>query len=57
MIHIILCCTLFVELLLSLLDDWEQYTERLQQYFIANGISDDSKKLATFWSVGMCSTE
>ena len=32
-------------------DDWEQYTERLQQYFIANGISDDSKKLATFLTV------
>ena len=25
-------------------DDWEQYTERLGQYFAANGIEDDDKK-------------
>ena len=32
-------------------DDWEQYTERLEQFFVANAIADDSKKLATFLTV------
>ena len=32
-------------------DDWEQYTERLEQYFIANGIEGDNKKLAVFLTV------
>ena len=32
-------------------DDWEQYTERLGQYFAANGIEDDDKKLAVFLTV------
>ena len=27
-------------------DDWEQYTERLEQYFVANDIVDADKKLA-----------
>jgi len=27
-------------------DDWDQYTERLEQYFIANSITTDGKKLA-----------
>ncbi len=31
--------------------DWEQYTERLEQYFVANGIADDAKKLAVFLTV------
>ena len=30
------------------MDDWEQYTERLDQYFAANGIEDGAKKLAVF---------
>lgn len=29
-------------------DDWDQYTERLEQYFIANGVDTDPKKLAVF---------
>lgn len=29
-------------------DDWDQYTERLEQYFIANNITTDEKKLAVF---------
>ena len=29
-------------------DDWDQYTERLEQYFIANNITTDDKKLAVF---------
>ena len=29
-------------------DDWDQYTERLEQYFIVNGIEDAGKKLAVF---------
>jgi len=29
------------------MDDWDQYTERLEQYFIAN-ITTDDKKLAVF---------
>ena len=32
-------------------DDWEQYTERLGQYFAANGIEDEAKKLAVFLTV------
>lgn len=32
-------------------DDWEHYTEILQQYFIANDIVDDSKKLAVFLTI------
>ena len=28
-------------------DDWDQYVERLEQYFVANGITDE-KKLAVF---------
>ena len=32
-------------------DDWEQYTERLEQYFVANGINDAGKKLAVFLTV------
>ena len=32
-------------------DDWEQYTERLEQYFKANSIEADDKKLATFLTV------
>ena len=32
-------------------EDWEQYTERLEQFFLANGIDDDGKKLAVFLTV------
>ena len=32
-------------------DDWEQYTERLEQYFVANGITEEDKMLATFLTV------
>ena len=32
-------------------EDWEQYTERLKQFFLANGIDDDGKKLAVFLTV------
>lgn len=32
-------------------DDWEQYTERLEQYFVANGITEGAKKLAVFLTV------
>ena len=32
-------------------DDWEQYTERLEQYLVANGINDAGKKLAVFVTV------
>lgn len=32
-------------------DDWEQYTERLEQYFVANGIESEEKKLAVFLTV------
>lgn len=32
-------------------DDWEQYEERLQQYFVANGINDEDKKWAILLTV------
>jgi len=32
-------------------DDWQQYTERLEQFFVANGITEDGKKLAMFLTV------
>ena len=32
-------------------DDWEQYEERLQQYFVANGISNEEKKRAILLTV------
>ena len=32
-------------------DDWEQYTERLEQYFKANSIEADDQKLTTFLTV------
>ena len=31
--------------------DWELYTERLEQYFVANGITEEAKKLAVFLTV------
>lgn len=31
-------------------EDWDQYTERLEQYFIANGIPD-YKKVAAFLTI------
>lgn len=31
--------------------DWQQYVERLEYFFAANGISDDDKKRAVFLSV------
>ena len=27
-------------------EDWDQYTERLEQYFVCNGIEDDKNILA-----------
>ena len=32
-------------------DDWEQYTERLEQYFLANSIDGDARKLAVLLTV------
>ena len=32
-------------------DDWEEYTERLEQFFVANGITVDAKKVAVFLTV------
>ena len=32
-------------------DDWEQYTERLEQYFVANGITDGARKRAVLITV------
>ena len=32
-------------------DDWEQYTERLEQYFVANAIETAERKLAVFLTV------
>ena len=32
-------------------DDWVLYTERLEQYFVANGINEDKKKVATLLTV------
>ena len=32
-------------------DDWELYTERLDQFLLANGIDDDKKKVAVFVTV------
>ena len=40
-----------VEAFQSGVDDWEQYTERLEQYFVANDIVDAGKKLAVFLTV------
>ena len=30
-------------------DNWEQYTERLEQYFAANSITEEAKKRAVFF--------
>ena len=32
-------------------DDWEQYAERLEQYFTANSIEDEGKRQAVFLTV------
>ena len=32
-------------------DDWEQYTERLEQYFVANAVEDADKKRAVLLTV------
>ena len=32
-------------------DDWDQYTERLEQYFTANSITEGDKKRAVFLTV------
>ena len=32
-------------------DDWSLYTERLSQYFVANDITEDKKKVAVFLTV------
>ena len=29
------------------IDDWQPYPERLEQFFVANGITEEGKKLAT----------
>ena len=31
-------------------EDWESYEERLQQYFVANGVEDADKRRAIFLS-------
>ena len=31
--------------------DWPMYTERMEQYFVANGIDNDAKKKAVFLTV------
>ena len=31
--------------------DWDQYVERLENFFLANDINDDAKKRAVFLSV------
>ena len=31
--------------------DWNEYVERLEQYFIANDIEDDKKKTAIFLTI------
>ena len=33
------------------MDDWEQYAERLEQYFTANSIEDEGKRRAVFLTV------
>ena len=40
-----------VEPFQSGVDDWEQYAERLEQYFAANAITDGEKKRAVFLTV------
>ena len=32
-------------------DDWVMYTERTEQFFVANGITDDAKKVAVLLTV------
>ena len=32
-------------------DDWDQYTERLEQYFTANSITEGDKKRAVFLTI------
>ena len=32
-------------------DDWKEYTERLEQFFAANGIMDQVKKVTVFLTV------
>ena len=32
-------------------DDWSRYTERLGQFFVANDVKDDAKKVAVFLTV------
>ena len=32
-------------------EDWTSYTERLQEYFIANGLEDAAKKKAVLLSI------
>ena len=32
-------------------EDWEQYTERPEQFFLVNGIDDNGKMLAVFLTV------
>ena len=31
-------------------DDWEQYTERIKQFFVANNVDTDERKRAVFLS-------
>ena len=33
------------------IDDWEQYTERLEQYFVANKVVDEVQQLAVFITI------
>ena len=33
------------------IDDWEQYTERLEQYFVANKVVDETRQLAVLITV------
>ena len=40
-----------VEAFQSGIDDWEQYTERLEQYFVANKVVDEAQQLAVFITV------
>jgi len=32
-------------------DNWVLYTQRLEQFFVANGITDDAKKVAVLLTV------
>ena len=32
-------------------DDWHSYTERVQQFFVANKITDEKQMVATFLTI------